>query len=262
MQFSGLGRSLQSCDLGWLERGMILGETLRIGTAGWSVPSFAKGEFGLVGSQLQRYSACFSCVEINSSFYRPHRRETYARWAATVPDGFRFAVKMFRGTTHERRLRDVHALLKAFFEQVGALGPALGPVLIQLPPSLKFDPVLANAFLGDLRELFAGEVMFEPRHPTWFDGVADERLLVHRVGRVAADPTSAPEAASPGGWKGTRYWRLHGSPRMYHTPYGEDRLRTFAEKLSPNDWCIFDNTASGAALPDALLLKHLVSARA
>ena len=103
------------------------GVTLRIGTAGWSVPSDAKGEFGMEGSQLQRYGARFSCVEVNSSFYRPHRVETYARWAATVPNGFLFAVKAFRGITHEGKLRNVHALLDAFFEQVGALGPRWDP---------------------------------------------------------------------------------------------------------------------------------------
>lgn len=210
-------------------------ETLRIGTAGWSVPSVAKGEFRMEGSQLQRYSAFFSCIEINSSFYRPHRVETCVRWAATVPDDFRFAVKAFRGITHERRLRNAHGPLDTFFEQIGAMGPALGPVLFQLPPSLKFDRGLAETFLGDLRDLFAGEVTFEPRHSTWFDVAADERLLAHRVGRVGADPAPAPEAASPGGWPSLRYWRLHGSPQMYHTPYGEDRLRSVAEKLSPDD---------------------------
>ena len=115
----------------------------RIGTAGWSVPS----GFGDGGSQLQRYAARFSCVEINSSFYRPHRPQTYARWAASVPAGFRFAVKAPRTITHDARLREPRALLQPFLEEIGALGATLGPLLIQLPPSLAFDAALAPAVL-------------------------------------------------------------------------------------------------------------------
>jgi uncharacterized protein YecE (DUF72 family) len=229
----------------------------RIGTAGWSVPSTAAGRFGKQGSQLQRYGAYFSCVEINSSFYRPHRVETYERWAATVSSSFRFAVKAPRSVTHEAKLRDTYPLLRNFFEQVLALGAALGPILVQLPPSLKFDRVLMDTFLGDLRAQFAGQVVLEPRHPTWFGEEAEELLRAHSVGRVAADPSCYPSGATPGGWAGPRYWRLHGSPRMYFSPYGEDRLRPLVELLSPDDWCIFDNTASGAALTDALLLRSL-----
>ena len=155
-------------------------------------------------------------------------------------------------------MRDSHDLLKIFLEQASALGEALGPVLIQLPPSLKFDEALADAFLRDFRQQHAGEAVLEPRHPTWFAKVPDEVLRAYKVGRVAADPAPSPEAAAPGGYAGLRYWRLHGSPRMYHTPYGEERLRALAAKLSPGDWCIFDNTASGAALTDALLLQRLV----
>jgi len=228
---------------------------LRVGTAGWSVPS----ALGAQGSQLQRYAAQLSCVEINSSFYRPHRVATYARWAASVPEGFRFAVKAPRAITHEARLRDASPLMQAFLEQIGALGAALGPVLVQLPPSLKFDPRLAQDFLSDLRSRFAGEVVIAPRHPSWFSHEAEELLRAHEIGRVAADPAPVAEAATPGGWPGLRYWRLHGSPQMYHTPYGDERLRVLAERLEPGDWVIFDNTASGAALPDALRLQQLAA---
>jgi len=231
----------------------------RIGTAGWSVPRTATALFGCEGSQLQRYSARFSCAEINTSFYRPHRPETYARWAASVPDGFRFAVKMPRAITHEARLRDAHPPLKAFFDQVHALGPALGPILIQLPSSLEFDFAFTDTFLYSFRQLFPGQAVLEPRHRTWFVPTADELLCAYHVGRVAADPARCPEAATPGGCPDLRYWRLHGSPRMYFTPYGDARLRRLADKLSPSDWCIFDNTASGAATTDALLLQSIFS---
>jgi uncharacterized protein YecE (DUF72 family) len=237
---------------------MGMAETPRIGTAGWSVPSAAKEAFEKEGSQLERYSSRFTCVEINSSFYRPHRVETYVRWAASVPVGFRFAVKAPRAITHEARLQGSGALLKEFLDQIIGLGRSLGPILIQLPPSLVFDLARTKTFLDDFRQQFQGEAMLEPRHSSWFESNADELLSAYRVGRVAADPARVPEASQPGGWSGLRYWRLHGSPRMYYTPYGEERLGGVVARLLPNDWCIFDNTAAGAAIHDALLLQGLV----
>ena len=246
--------TVTNLDVKWHENE----EVARIGTAGWSVPAGGAGVFAKEGSQLQRYSARLSCVEINSSFYRPHRSETYIRWAASVPSRFRFAVKTPRAITHEARLRNSEAPLKAFTEQVRSLGSTLGPILIQLPPSLKFAPTLAESFLSEFRKLFGGDIVFEPRHPTWFAPPADELLRTYRVARAAADPAPDPRGVIPGGWTGLRYWRLHGSPQVYFTAYGEERLRPIADQMSLNDWCIFDNTASGAAIVDALLFQRLI----
>src|SRR5688572_19432683 len=111
----------------------------RIGCAGWSIPREHAAEFPVEGTHLQRYAQRFPAVEINSSFYRPHRPETYARWAASTPDGFRFAVKVPREITHTRRLREVDEPLERFLAEAGALGEKLGPLLVQLPPSLQFE---------------------------------------------------------------------------------------------------------------------------
>jgi uncharacterized protein YecE (DUF72 family) len=234
----------------------------RIGTAGWSVPSGAAEGFSKAGSQLERYASRLCCAEINSSFYRPHRPQTYARWAASVPAGFKFAVKAPRAITHESRLRDAQAPLADFIGQIQSLGDALGPMLIQLPPSLRFEAGLVEGFLRGLREGFGGDVVLEPRHLTWFDVEPEALLSEHRVARVAADPARCPAAATPGGWTGLRYWRLHGSPRMYYSPYEEERLIGLSQSLASGDWCVFDNTASGAALVDALALISLVKRRA
>ena len=222
---------------------MMTSDIPRIGTAGWSVPSAAKNSFEKKGTQLERYSSRFSCVEINTSFYRPHQPKTYARWAASVPASFRFAVKLPRAITHEARLYDSRTRLKEFSEQVVHLGEKLGPILIQLPPSLEFDAAPVRTFLGEFREQFEGDAVIEPRHPSWFKCDAEKLLCACRLGRVAADPARCPEASAPGGWSGLRYWRLHGSPRMYYTPYGEERLRRMTAQLRLADWCIFDNTA-------------------
>src|SRR5689334_3087872 len=119
---------------------------IRIGTAGWSVPTRYRANFPASGSQLEKYATQLTAAEINSSFYRPHRRTTYERWAASVPDNFRFAVKIPKAITHERRLRDAGELLNRFLSEVAGLGPKLGPLLVQLPPSLAYVDGVSDAF--------------------------------------------------------------------------------------------------------------------
>ncbi|HEY0353557.1 MAG TPA: DUF72 domain-containing protein, partial [Enterovirga sp.] len=163
--------------------------------------------------------------------------------------------------THERRLADSAELLDWFLEEIAGLGAALGPLLVQLPPSLAFDRAAAGAFFEVLRARYDGLVACEPRHVSWHDSEADALLIHNRVARVGADPARAPMAATPGGWPGLAYWRLHGSPRMYFSEYGADFLSDLAKRVAGaaiEAWCMFDNTASGAALGDALTLQNLV----
>src|ERR671911_3236047 len=94
---------------------------VRIGTAAWSVPKEHAEPFPVTGSHLERYSAVLNAVEINSSFYRPHRTTTYERWAASVPESFRFAVKVPKSVTHERRLKDAGDLLDQFVSEAGGV---------------------------------------------------------------------------------------------------------------------------------------------
>jgi len=237
---------------------------VRIGIAGWSIRREHGNRFADVGSHLQRYATVFNCVEINSCFYRPHRRSTYERWAASVPDDFRFAVKLPKVITHQQRLVDADADLERFLEETSGLGSKRGPVLVQLPPSFAFDPIVAASFFSRLRERFDGDVVFEPRHETWFTTVVDSLLVSHRVSRVAADPARVPEAAEPGGHEGTVYYRLHGSPRIYYSAYPREMLVSMASTLEQRAasgahiWCIFDNTALGFATSDALSVKALI----
>src|SRR3712207_7960 len=124
---------------------------IRIGTAGWSIPKEHAAPFPALGSHLERYAAVFNAVEINSSFYRPHRPATYERWAASVPQHFRFAVKVPKAVTHERRLKGAGDLLERFLAEVAGLGPKLGPLLVQLPPSLAYETGTSDLFLRELR---------------------------------------------------------------------------------------------------------------
>lgn len=235
--------------------------TIKVGTAGWAIPRLVAEAFPPLGTGLERYAARFDVVEINSTFHRPHRPQTFERWAATTPEGFLFSVKAPKTITHEQRLVDCGDQVQAFIDQVQALGERLGAVLVQLPPSLAFDAQTAEALFSDLRRRFAGLIACEPRHSSWFEPAADALLTAHEVARAAADPARDPRAATPGGWRRFSYVRLHGSPRMYYSPYGADRLAELAQSLEgpgQEAWVIFDNTASGAAAEDALILRQIL----
>ena len=229
-----------------------------IGCAGWSLGREHWPAFPIEGTHLQRYAAQFNSVEINSSFYRPHRRQTYQRWADSVPDGFRFSVKVPKHISHELRLAGSEAALDEFLGQCNGLGDRLGCLLVQLPPSLAFDEAIAQGFFSALRERFAGAVVLEPRHASWV--AAEPLLIAHQIAQAAVDPSRIRSDSSPSGWTGIQYWRLHGSPRIYHSTYDLPYLQRLAQTLHSASaegaatWCIFDNTASGAAIGNALTL--------
>ncbi|WPN96119.1 DUF72 domain-containing protein [Pseudomonas sp. MUP55] len=226
---------------------------LYVGCAGWSLPREHWPAFAEQGTHLQRYASRFNAVEINSSFYRPHLPKTYERWRESVPEGFRFSVKVPKRITHELRLQQCGTALDEFLAQCLQLNEKLGCLLVQLPPSLSFERPVAQAFFEALRQRFAGTVVLEPRHASWL--AAGALLQAFEIAWVTADPAviDAGEA-----WQGVRYWRLHGSPRIYHSAYGHDRVQAYARSLQQSieagipTWCIFDNTASGHAVADAL----------
>ena len=238
-----------------------------VGCAGWSLPKSSRRRFPQAASQLERYAARLPGVEINSSFYRPHLPQTYARWGASVPETFRFCVKIPKEITHRLRLKRAGPALRAFLREVAELRRRLGCLLLQLPPSLAFEPRVAQGFLRTLRKLHGGNVVVEPRHASWFTPAAESSLRRFRIGRVAADPPRAPGDGDPGGWPGVVYYRLHGSPKIYFSSYGPAYLRKLAARLDAHVaaaetvWCIFDNTALGAATANALALLRALHPR-
>jgi uncharacterized protein YecE (DUF72 family) len=234
-----------------------------VGSAGWNIPRAHRHRFSSDGSQLRRYASRLKAVEINTSFYRPHAPDTYARWAAAVPASFRFAVKVPKIITHDRALIRVREPLERFLEEIGGLGRKLGPLLVQLPPSFAFDARRVGRFFDLLRARHAGTIVCEPRHATWAATAADNLLKRYRIARVAADPPRATGLDTPGGFDGVAYYRWHGSPRPYFSPYDAGALDTLAAALDAHRgdaWCIFDNTGSGAAAGNALDLKERLAA--
>lgn len=255
-------------------------EPVSIGIAGWALPRhdidlFPPAEFG---SNLARYAAVFDAVEINSSFYRPHKPATYARWAESVPARFRFAVKLPRTVTHEKRLQDIAPEIDRFVAEAGALGAKLGWVLVQAPPSLRFDPRAVQALFRRLRARLGAIASHRPaegkqigaascgvslaceaRHGSWFDDEATALLREMEVIRVIADPP----AGEPGPFVATHasdaYVRLHGSPLIYRSNYEAARLAQVATWLRGQQGralIIFDNTLSGTQVRQALQLRQ------
>ncbi len=233
---------------------------LFIGTAGWSIPRAFAPQCGGPGTHLERYARQFRGAEINSSFYRPHAAATYAKWASCTPPGFAFSAKVPRHITHDLALRRARPALERFLAESLGLQEKRGPLLVQLPASHVFDARVAGRFLDLLRSLYDGAVVCEPRHASWLSAGADGTLVRYQVARVAADPARAPGLERPGGWRGLVYYRLHGSPRTYWSRYDAAFIEAMATSLrsvpaAVDAWCIFDNTASGAAMENAQELQ-------
>lgn len=235
-----------------------------VATAGWSIPREAADHAPAGATGLQRYASVLNATEINSTFYRRHQLKTFERWRDSVPDQFRFAVKLPRSITHEAALARPQDRLREFFEDVAGLGEKLGPILVQTPASLDFDLPRARAFFQALRARYSGSVACEPRHPAWYGAQASALLTEHQIARVVADPPRPADAALPGGSARLRYVRWHGSPQVYRSSYSEEQLVALANYVAAASkncdvWCVFDNTASGAALCNARRFTRILA---
>jgi uncharacterized protein YecE (DUF72 family) len=226
-----------------------------IGCAGWSVP--VKDRPAAL-SQLAYYSQLFACVEINSCFYRHHRPQTYARWAAETPAHFRFSLKIPKAVTHTG-LTDF-ATLKRFLDESKELGVKRAILLLQLPPRFEFDVNVVERFLQELRVNYLGKIVCEPRHRTWFTEGARAQLQQFSIEYVLADPAPVENAPHVKTVDRAHYIRLHGAPKIYYSPYKSETLNQIASLLaiSTRPWCIFDNTALGHAFTNAQELQKLV----
>ena len=233
-----------------------------VGLAGWSNPPAKRVDRADTQSHLAFYSQHFSCVEINSSFYRAHQSTTYARWSADTPPQFRFSVKMPRSITHESQLKKCAAEVGRFYDEISHLQPKLAVVLVQLPPSLEFQARTVSSFFKHVPRLRGTRLVCEPRHASWFTAAADHVLKGANVSRVAADPARFEGAERPTGSPRFAYFRWHGSPRLYYSKYSTAQLNDFATSVrsckARDTWCVFDNTARYAAWDDGLQLSAML----
>lgn len=237
---------------------------IRIGTSGWVYPEW-RGPFypkGLVQRrELEFLSRKVNSIEINGSFYSLRTPANYQSWAAQVPEDFVFAVKGHRFVTHVKRLHAVAEAVHEFFDSgVLTLGPKLGPVLWQLPPSLHFQPDRLRDFLAVLPDSVRHAV--EARHPSFDTPEYFALLRAHNVASVIADTAGAHPRFDVLTADFT-YVRLHGGAELYASAYSSPELDSWAARVRA--WAAtgdvhvyFDNSMHAHAPHDALSLAGRV----
>jgi uncharacterized protein YecE (DUF72 family) len=202
-----------------------------VGTSGYNYDAW-RGSFYPedlpAKKMLGWYAERFGAVEINYSFYRKPTEKILQNWAAQVPEGFQFVLKVWQRITHQKRLRDCEELVSQFTEVARTLGPRLGPMLYQLPPNLKFDAGLLREFLAGLpRDLRAA---FEFRHESWFN---DETWSALRDFGAALCIAESDELSTPPVF--TAPWAYF---RLRRLDYDEAALRKWAAVV-PQDAYVF-----------------------
>jgi uncharacterized protein YecE (DUF72 family) len=235
-----------------------------VGTSGWQYRDW-RGVLYPPGvpqrGWLEFYAGHFATVEINSAFYRLPSRDTFARWGSAAPADFRAAVKASRFLTHTKRLRDPAEPVARLLDRARGLGAKLGPVLLQLPPTLRFDADLLDAVLrafGRGRGA-APRVAVEPRHESWWTPQARDLLERHGAALCWADREGRPVTPL---WRTADfgYVRLHEGRAQPRPRYGRAALRGWRDRITdaygdrPDVYVYFNNDPGGAAVLDAVAL--------
>ena len=236
---------------------------LLIGTSGWQYRDWRGRLYPPELPQsrwLEHFAGTFGVVEVNNAFYRLPERRTFEQWRERTPDDFLFAVKMSRYLTHIKRLTDPAEPVDRFLSRAAALGDKLGPVLLQLPPTLAVDV----AKLDDTLSRFPPHVRVavEPRHDSWWIGEVRDVLKRHGAALCWADRRSRPLTPL---WEtaGFGYLRMHEGRAKPWPRYGRRALAGWLERL-PRDrtvWVFFNNDPGGAAVTDAAALARLARRR-
>jgi uncharacterized protein YecE (DUF72 family) len=242
-------------------------ERVHIGTSGWSYKHWSGifyPEEVMPAKYLEHYVTAFDCVELNASFYRLPGIKKVEGWARRTPSSFRFCAKMSRFITHQKKLVDAEEPLERFLAVFAPLRDRLGPFLVQLPPSLHFDPGIAGAFLHLLdSHRNIGEFALEARHESWFTPDSISLLKYYGIANVIAD--SGGRFA--GGELRTHsivYLRFHGPDGRYHNSYTTGALEIYARKIigwlseGCRVWAFFNNDFEAHAIHNARELKALV----
>jgi len=238
-----------------------------VGTSGWSYRHWA-GRFypeELKSYQyFDYYCQHFNAVELNSSFYHLPREVTVRNWLQKSPVDFRFCVKLSRFITHQKKLLEFHEPTKRFFDIFQPLQPKMGPVLIQLPPSLVFEEDRLREFLEYLHQHHPDyQFAIEARHKSWDSREVAHFLQQFDVALVFADsggrfPTFDYPVTS------FVYFRFHGPGRLYASDYETEQLQGYAQKIrhlleqGKKVWAFFNNDVGGYAVENARTLRHLV----
>lgn len=202
-----------------------------IGTSGWHYEDW-RGRFypeDLAKSKwLKFYADHFATLELNNSFYRLPSDKAFINWRESTPEHFVFAVKVSRFITHIKRLRNVEAPLENFLARANLLQRKLGPLLYQLPPNMKRNDEVLEAFLSFLPRQY-GHV-FEFRNESWIDDSVFDLLRRYNAGLCVFDMPgfTCPLVATAD----FAYIRFHGSIGLYSSSYSDEELSDWAKKIS------------------------------
>lgn len=243
-----------------------------IGTSGWTYPSW-KGAFypeELPSRQyLEFYAKEFATTEVNYSFYHLPRPSTYEKWAAQVPDDFLFALKASRFITHIKRLIDVEEAWQTFVQNAHSLGPHLGPILFQFPPSFRCEPARLAAFLriaqAPAPKSNPLKLVVEFRHESWFAEDIYHLLKRHNVALCIADSPRYPREEVI--TTDFTYFRFHGRTQLFASKYSDTELAEEARKIKRylrdglDVFAYFNNDAEGHAVENARTLRKLLEGR-
>lgn len=234
---------------------------MRVGTSGWQYADWRGVLYppGLPQRRwLRHYGETFTTVENNNAFYRLPTRDTFELWRDATPPGFVMAVKASRYLTHMKRLKDPGEPVTRLMTAATGLGPKLGPVLLQLPPTLRADPERLTACLRRFPD--AVRVAVEPRHPSWWTGATRDVLENHGAALCWADRLG--HALTPL-WRTTDwlYLRLHEGPAQPWPRYDDQTLQAWAQELGTeaDAYVYFNNDPGGAAVRDALRFAALTA---
>jgi uncharacterized protein YecE (DUF72 family) len=238
---------------------------LLIGTSGWQYRDWRDAFYpaGVPAKRwLETYATRFPTVENNGTFYRLAAPSTFADWRSRTPDGFVMAVKASRYLTHIRRLRDPAEPVARLLAAAASLGDRLGPILMQLPPTLRADPALLDTCLHEFtkqsRALGTGDlrVCVEFRHQSWETEEVRQLLTRHNATLCWSDRRGRPLGPR---WRTANwgYLRFHEGAAQPWPRYGKQSLRTWLDRVA-DAWsadnevfAYFNNDQHGAAPADA-----------
>ncbi|GAB3811849.1 DUF72 domain-containing protein [Pontibacter rugosus] len=239
---------------------------LYIGTSGWSYrwkevlypPELKSAEY------LPFYATRFNATEINSSFYHFTMAKTIEKWLASTPEHFKFAPKLNQEITHKRKFADIEEPLNKFMSRYLLMGERLGPVLVQIAASFRYDRLVAETFYRTLREKYPTQTFaLEARHVSWFSEESLELLREYTITLVIAS-AGKRFAGTETTTTNTAYLRLHGDEKLYSSAYSDEKLERYAFMVKDwledgkQVWVFFNNTILGNAVTDADKLRYLI----
>lgn len=242
------------------------GWRLHIGTSGWSYNHWA-GIFYppklKTTEWFHYYASHFDSAEINTSFYHLPKAQTVVNWATKAPEGFTFCAKLSRYITHLKKLVEVEEPLQRFFELFEPLKSKMGPVLVQLPPMLKFDYDKAENFYALLARYKEHRFVVEVRHATWLHDDSLTLMAKYGMGFVISQSGGVFPYAEIVTAQNV-YLRFHGPAELYASSYSDETLSDYTQKCTRwlteghTLWIYFNNDIYGHAFRDAQRLKALL----